>query len=166
MKVLAWYIDLNDTQNKKKYQSMVVVKSSNGTKKCLKCRFLEYKEGQLKLVFEGNFCQLHLAHRTISCQHVTCKPCHKVIPLGPRCPNKKSDQIRHAWYHPITKPKARINTQNKVCGYYLIHFFMSSNFYQLDSHNKTCVAFNNGLTKNTSPLRPIYLMGLGFVSSV
>ena len=30
-----------------------------GTQTCHKCRFLEHKEGQLELVFEDNFCQLH-----------------------------------------------------------------------------------------------------------
>ena len=39
---------------------MVFMKSSHGTQKCHKYRFLKYKEGQLELVFEGNLCQLHL----------------------------------------------------------------------------------------------------------
>jgi hypothetical protein len=47
---------------------MVFVKTSNATQKCLKCCFLEYKVGELELVFGGSFsptttgCILQVAH--------------------------------------------------------------------------------------------------------
>ena len=40
--------------------NMIFVITSHGTQKYHKCRFLEYKEGRIQLVFGGSFCQLHL----------------------------------------------------------------------------------------------------------
>ena len=39
---------------------MVFVKTSHGTLKCPICRFVEYKESWLELVFGGSLCQLEL----------------------------------------------------------------------------------------------------------
>ena len=36
-----------------------------------------------------------------------------------------------------------LHVSNKVCGCYLVHFLMFSNFHQLDLHNEYCVALTN-----------------------
>ena len=56
---LGWRRNQEKSSCQRRYY-IVFMKMSHGMQKCQKCCFLEYKEGWLKLVFGGNFCQLNL----------------------------------------------------------------------------------------------------------
>jgi hypothetical protein len=44
-------------RNLEEIRTWYIVKMSHGKQKCHECRFLEYQEGGLELVFGGSFCQ-------------------------------------------------------------------------------------------------------------